>query len=271
MSSKDQHQTNTTKTASTSPKITPQHIDTLALPELHPTSLIQRAEQAPQTLTPRNVLQLQRTVGNKAVNNILQRNQDQTKQSLSNLSTTPMIQRDYNNENWNINTLLDNIEATSYGQEVVGAFMEKLNELGIADDFDFVSGDRGMAYADGNKFFVMVDKSLSEGDATQQLVQELSNFTIHQQLNRLTGLAKENKIPKEVYVESVERGEYIGASSSREVFLEAQQKKAEWTKKGDSRWGKEADSWETYWENLKTENPGHINELGNRYDKLQEK
>ena len=272
--------------------------------------LIQRALSGRHLLSPADVQQLQRTIGNRAAGRLLAQQPQtsgqthstpilgpgsiQTGPSHSNESSPrqfeatqhprtpivqrqvqlqstsePLIQRDYNNKIWTITKLLDNIEATAYGHEVVELFNEVIAELKIPPDL--VRGPRGMigTTTEGQPF-VMVDGNLTEGEATQQLVQELSNFTMRNQLNRLQTMVRSGQVTKpEAYVEMVERAEWIGASGSRAVFQEAQTTNAEWTRGGASRWGEEVDSWEAYWNNLQHTNPGHLEHLQQRFHSLR--
>lgn len=68
MSAKEQKRSDSkTNTKPRSPKPAGHAVETTTTQPIHPAALVQRAELAPQSLTPRDVLHLQRTIGNQAV------------------------------------------------------------------------------------------------------------------------------------------------------------------------------------------------------------
>jgi hypothetical protein len=71
MSSKEQTHNDRTSSKQRPPKPASENLDTLAQQQPHPATIIQRASRDPSSLTPRDVLQLQRTIGNQAVNRLL--------------------------------------------------------------------------------------------------------------------------------------------------------------------------------------------------------
>ncbi len=72
MSSKEQkHGNEKVNSKQRSPKPTTENLDILAKQQTHPATLIQRAKFDPRSLTPRDVVQLQHTLGNQAVGKLL--------------------------------------------------------------------------------------------------------------------------------------------------------------------------------------------------------
>jgi hypothetical protein len=77
------------------PKPATESLDVLAQQQTHPATIIQRARRDPRSLTPRDVLQLQRTIGNQAVGPFLtgrvQRQPTQTNQRVVQLKTSAQV------------------------------------------------------------------------------------------------------------------------------------------------------------------------------------
>jgi hypothetical protein len=77
MSSKEQTHNDRTSSKQRSPKPVSEDLDTLAQQQPRPAAIIQRASRDPSSLTPRDVLQLQRAVGNRAVTQLLAKSSGQ--------------------------------------------------------------------------------------------------------------------------------------------------------------------------------------------------
>ena len=162
------------------------------------------------------------------------------------------IQRVYDNTEWDLTQLLKNIEATDLGAFLMDNFDKIAKELKVTPDV--VKGSQGLCNVDldAKTAVISVDSSLNEGDATQQLIQEISNFVMDPQLRMVADEAKKGNLEgAEAFAMLIEKCEWYGALGSRKIFLEAQSKDAEWTKGGASRWGEEAEEWDTYWKTLK--------------------
>ena len=174
------------------------------------------------------------------------------------------MQRAYSSTNWGEKEIIRNVTATSTGQGVYLAAQQAAQKLGLTlkvlPDGAAVHGYT-IINPDMKLLICVIPGNVGEGEATQILVQELSNAINKAQLDRVGSPEIARRVTKEQYVSGIEALEYPGALASRQVFVEAESGGSGWTQGGAARWEQtEVQSLDTYFEYLKKTNASSVYE-----------
>lgn len=153
--------------------------------------------------------------------------------------SAPVVQMTYDEKNWDDEKITRNINQTKSGSSLYSKAEATANALGlklkILPDDQTTTGVT-IINNDLKLLICLIPGNAVEGDATQILAQELSNAANKRELDNYGSGESARSSKKGAYVFALEATEYPGAKASRDIFQEAKDAGAEWTKGGEARW-----------------------------------